>query len=122
MLRRLMEALVGRLLRVYMRERSKEERRESGYKRRTFSARRREDDLNGRIGSRDGRFRDFSTTKFRGLMVVVLLDSLGLCDREWRKDGGGGLGLGEGFGEEGSGVVEDMGRCGGCHVKNYCKY
>lgn len=26
--------------------------------------------------------------------------------------------LGEGFGEEGSGVVEDLGRCGGCHVKN----
>lgn len=26
--------------------------------------------------------------------------------------------LGEGFGEESSGVVEDLGRCGGCHVKN----
>ncbi|KAJ6355525.1 hypothetical protein OIU77_006004 [Salix suchowensis] len=82
-----MEALVGRLLRVYMRERSKEERRESGYERRTFSARRREDDrMEGLVA--EMAISRFSTTKFRGLMVVVLLDAGALRQRvekrRWR--------------------------------------
>lgn len=68
-----------------MRERSKEERRESGYERRTFWARRREDDrMEGLVV--EMAFSRLSTAKFRGLMVVVLLDdgaSRRRVERRW---------------------------------------